>query len=209
MRLILASTSPRRREILALLGVPFDVIAPEFDERVSPHLSIEEEVLAFAVGKARSVGSKNSHSLVIGSDTMISLGGDKIGKPADRDDAARILRALAAKTHEIYTSVAILDGCGGPGMQTVEQVSVAMRPYTEKEIERYLCCDESDDKAGAYSIQGQGASLIKSMTGDYLAAVGMPLKSIADYLKSRQVAVLLDVERFYADKAYLNWRMFA
>ncbi len=201
MRLILASTSPRRREILASLGVPFEVIAPEFDERVSRHLSIEEEVLAFAVGKARSVSSKNPHSLVIGGDTMISLDGEKIGKPVDRDDAARILRALAGKTHEIYTSLAILDGFGGPGMRTVEKVSVTMRPYTEIEIERYLCCDESHDKAGAYSIQGQGSRLVESISGDYFAAVGMSLKPIADYFAQRGITVRLDDVKLYADKS--------
>jgi septum formation protein len=209
MRLILASTSPRRREILALLGVSFERIAPEFDERISAHLSIEQEVLDFAVGKARSVAGKNPHSLVIGSDTMISLDGDKIGKPTDRDDAARILRALAGKTHEIYTSVAILDGCGGSGMRTVEKVLVTMRGYAEKEIERYLCCDESHDKAGAYSIQGEGSSLIESISGDYLAAVGMPLKPIADYFTRRGIIVPIDVEKLYAEKSYLNWRLFA
>lgn len=209
MRLILASTSPRRREILTLLGVPFDVIAPEFDEQVSPHLAIEEEVLAFAVGKARSVGSKNPQSLVIGGDTMISLDGKKIGKPIDQDDAARILCALAGKTHEIYTGVAILDGFGGPGMRTVGKVSVTMRPYTEKEIERYLSCDESYDKAGAYSIQGEGSGLIESMSGDYLAAVGMPLKPIADYFTRRGITVPVDCDKLYADESYLNWRLFA
>jgi septum formation protein len=208
MRLILASTSPRRREILALLGVPFDVIAPEFDERVSPHLSIEEEVLAFAVGKARSVGSKNSHSLVIGSDTMISLDGEKIGKPVDRDNAARILRVLAGKTHEIYTSLAILDGGDEAQLTTVEKVAVEMRAYTDEDIERYLICGESLDKAGAYSIQGEGSRLIKSIRGDYLAAVGMPLKPIAEYLGSRGISFLADIERLYVEKSFMNWSAF-
>jgi septum formation protein len=209
MRLILASTSPRRRAILALLGLPFDVIAPEFDEQLSAHLSIEDEVFDFAVGKARSVASKNPDSIVIGSDTMISLDGEKIGKPADRGDAARILRLLAGKTHNIYTSVAILDGTGGPGLRVVEEVRVAMRAYTEGEIERYLSANESLDKAGAYSIQGEGRKLIDSIRGDYLAAVGMPLRSIADYLESRGMSFGIDLDRLYADKIILNWHTFS
>ena len=206
MRLILASTSPRRREILALLGVPFDVIPPEFDERISSHRSIEDEVIDFAVGKAESVARHHPNSIVIGSDTMIFLDGDKIGKPMDRADAARMLRLLSGKTHRIHTSVAILDDTGGPGLRMVERVSVDMLPYTEGEIERYLACNESLDKAGAYSIQGEGRNLIAAIQGDYLAAVGMPLRPIAAYLKSRGLPFEYDVERLYQEKTFMNWR---
>jgi len=199
MRLILASTSPRRRAILALLDLPFEVIAPDFDEQLSAHLSIEREVLDFAVGKARSVAGKNPDSIVIGSDTLISLDGVKIGKPADQVDAARILRVLAGKTHKIYTSVAIVDGTGGPGLRLVEEVRVAMRDYTEGEIDRYVSSKESLDKAGAYSIQGEGRRLIDLVSGDYLAAVGMPLRPIADYLKSRGMSSRMDLDTLQAE----------
>ena len=209
MRLILASTSPRRREILALLGLPFEVIAPEFEEQVSIDSPIEREVLDFAVRKARSVMGSNPHSIVIGSDTMIDLDGVKIGKPSDRRDAAQILQSLSGKSHRIYTSVAILDDCGGDGFTAVENVLVEMRQYSDDEVEGYLSCGESHDKAGAYSIQGQGSRLIKSISGDYLAAVGMPLKPIADYLKSRGVAIPVDVDKLYSARSYLNWREFA
>ena len=207
MRLVLASTSPRRRQILALLGVPFEVIAPEFEERISAHLPADQEVLGFALGKAQSVATKYPESIVIGSDTMIELSGEKIGKPADREDARRILRALSGKTHRIFTSVALVDS-GERGIMNVETVSVEMRRYTEEEIENYLRSGESDDKAGAYSIQGQGSDLIKSICGDYLAAVGMPLRRIALYLKSRGLAVA-DIEKVYAEKSFMNWRRFA
>ena len=209
MRLILASTSPRRREILALLGLPFEVIDPEFDEITSEHLSIEDEVVDFAGAKARSVATKNPRSIVIGSDTMISVDGHKIGKPNDIDDARRILRALAGRTHRICTGVVIFDGTEGPGLQLVETVSVEMREYTEKEIDRYLSLGESLDKAGAYSIQGEGRKLIASIRGDYLAAVGMPLRAIADYLESRGVFFDLDVDKLYAEKLMLNWHSFS
>ena len=189
MRLILASTSPRRREILGLLGRPFEVIAPEFDERISTHLSIGEEVLQFAVGKARSVAAKHPESIVIGSDTMIQLDGEKIGKPLDAADARRILRLLSGKAHKIYTSVAIIDGIGGPGLTRIETVVLKMRELSADEIESYVATGESLDKAGAYSIQGQGRNLIAAMEGDYLAAVGMPLKPIAGYLKDVDYAL--------------------
>ncbi|MGE5818494.1 MAG: Maf family protein, partial [Deltaproteobacteria bacterium] len=124
MRLILASTSPRRREILGLLGVPFDVIAPDFDEVVSDNRPVGDEVLAFARGKAAIVARNHPGSIVIGSDTMILLAGNKIGKPNGMEDARKMLRALSGETHVIFTSVAIIDGTGGPGLATVQEVSV-------------------------------------------------------------------------------------
>lgn len=207
MGLILASTSPRRREILGLLGLPFEVIAPDFDETVSPHLSIEDEVLDFAVGKASSVARDHGDALVIGSDTMISLDGAKIGKPVDEDDARRILRSLSGRSHEIYTSVAIVDGAG-PGLRRVAKVSVDMRAYDEGAIADYLARGESMDKAGAYSIQGQGSRLIERIDGDFLAAVGMPLRPIAVYLRQRQMVPPVDIDEIYRARKFLNWRQF-
>jgi septum formation protein len=208
MNLILASTSPRRREILALLGLPFEVIAPRFDEHTSLHLPIEDEVLEFALGKAESVAGDHPRSIVLGSDTMILINGTKVGKPDGIADAKQILRSLSGKTHRILTSVAIIDSCGGPGLRIVDEVSVRMRDYSDKEIEHYLSHNESLDKAGAYSIQGEGRALIESIDGDYLAAVGLPLKPIADYLKSRGISVPLDVEKLYSEKSFLNWQSF-
>ncbi|MEK6563146.1 MAG: Maf family protein [Candidatus Binatota bacterium] len=208
MRLILASTSPRRREILALLGLPFEVIAPGFDELASSDRPVEDEVLDFALGKAASVARDNPNSIVIGSDTMILINAKKVGKPDGIAEAKQILRSLSGKTHRIFTSVAIVDGSGGPGLRIVEEVSVRMRDYSEKEIEDYLSCNESLDKAGAYSIQGRGRALIESIDGDYLTAVGLPLKPIADYLKSRGISVSVNIEKLYADKAFLNWQSF-
>jgi septum formation protein len=208
MRLILASTSPRRREILALLDLPFEVIDPEFDELATSNRPIEEEVLDFALGKAKSVAGDNPESIVIGSDTMILLNGTKIGKPNGIGDAKRILRSLSGKTHHIFTSVAIVDGLGGPGLRRVEEVSVTMSDYSEGEIERYVQHNESLDKAGAYSIQGEGRALIKTMRGDYLAAMGLPLRLVADYLKTRGISIPLDIEKLYTDKSFRNWRSF-
>lgn len=207
MQLILASTSPRRREILALLGLPFQVIAPQFDETVSAHLSIEDEVLDFAIGKAKSVAVRHPEAMVIGSDTMIFLNGAKIGKPVDLADAKRILRTLSGKSHVIYTSLAIIDG-GGPGLAMMAKVAVAMHSLDDLAIERYLACNESMDKAGAYSIQGEGSQLIAAIEGDFLAAVGLPLRPIAEYLRRRHVRLPVDVDKLYAEKTFLNWRQF-
>ena len=208
MRLILASTSPRRREILALLGLPFDMIAPDFAETVSDHQPLVDEVMDFAKGKAAAVAQNEPDSIVVGGDTMILLEGKKIGKPNGLEDARDILRALAGKIHRIFTSVAIIDGTGGPGLATMAEVSVKMRPYPEAVIEGYLAQRESLDKAGAYSIQGHGRALIESIRGDYLAAVGLPLRPIAEYLKSRNTQIPVDVNRIYAEKSFQNWSSF-
>ncbi len=208
MRLILASTSPRRREILGLLGIPFDTVAPDFEEIISPSRPIKEEVLDFALEKARSVARNRRDGVVVGSDTMILLGGEKIGKPADAADARRMLRAFAGRTHRIYTSAAIVDP-DGPGLAVVEEVEVRMRDYSERDIDAYLACGESLDKAGAYSIQGRGRELIASIEGDYLAAVGLPLRPIAGYLARRGfAAAAVEVEKIYAEKSYRNWACF-
>jgi septum formation protein len=206
MRLILASTSPRRREILGLLGLPFEVIAPQFEEVIVSRRSIEKEVMQFAAGKAKSVAVTNPASIVIGSDTMIFLGGKKFGKPTDAENARRMLRALSGKVHQIFTSVAIVDGCGGPGLECVARVAVKMRRFSDAAIDSYLEHGESYDKAGAYSIQGQGGRLIDSIEGDYLAAVGMPLMPIARYLREQGHALPLDVEKLYDEKRFMSWR---
>jgi septum formation protein len=208
MRIILASTSPRRREILALLGLPFEVIAPEFDEHPLSDRAVEHEVLNFALGKAQSVARQHPGSVVVGSDTMILINSTKIGKPEGTGDAKRILRLLSGKTHRIFTSVAILDSLGGPGLRIVDEVAVKMRNYSQEEIEHYLLLNESLDKAGGYSIQGEGRGLIESIRGDYLTAVGLPLKPVADYLRSRGVQGLTNVDKLYSDRSFLNWKSF-
>jgi septum formation protein len=208
MRLILASTSPRRREILSLLGVQFETLDPPFEEIVSETRPIAHEVLDFAAGKALSVAAAHHGAVVIGSDTMISVSGKKLGKPKDLADAKRMLRELGGKSHTIYTAVAIVDGTGGPGLRVVEEVRVRMRRYSDEEIDDYLDSGESLDKAGAYSIQGEGSRLIESIDGDYLAAVGLPLRPIATYLKSRRIDISVDVDALYRERTYRNWIRF-
>ena len=209
MRLILASSSPRRKEILNLLGIPFQVIMPQFDEILTQHRAIADEVRDFALGKAQSVAKNRPQSIVIGSDTMISLEAEKIGKPVNIEHARDILRSLSGNVHRIYTSIVIIDGLGGAGLSVVEEVRVTMRRFSEDEINDYLARGESLDKAGAYSIQGYGRDLIEAIDGDYLAAVGLPLLPIADYLRSRDMAFTGNIDALYRDKAFLNWASFS
>lgn len=206
MRIILASTSPRRRDILSLLGLPFEVRDPDFQETTRDHLTPEDEALELALGKARSIAGGEADALVVGGDTLIALDHEKIGKPADPDDAESILRRLSGRTHRILTGVALIDSTTRREETHLERVDVRMRPSTDGEIAGYVARGESMDKAGAYSIQGEGHRLIESMRGDYLAAVGLPLRPIAGYLRRLGIAVPADVDGLYRERSLWTWR---
>ncbi len=208
MRIILASTSPRRRDILALLGVPFEVCAPDFVETTRAHLTPEAEALELATGKARAVARTEHAALVIGGDTLIALDGEKIGKPESTEHAAAILRRFSGRHHRIVTALALVDGATGRDTTHIECVDVRMHPFTDADIDAYLARGESMDKAGAYSIQGDGHRLIERIDGDYLAAVGMPLRPIAQYLRNAGAEIALDMERLYAERSLWTWSRF-
>ncbi len=208
MRIILASTSPRRRDILALLGVPFEVRAPDFVETTRAHLTPEAEALELATGKARAVARTEHTALVIGGDTLIALDGEKIGKPENTDHAAAILRRFSGRDHRILTALALIDGATGCETTHLECVGVRMHPFTEADIDAYLTRGESMDKAGAYSIQGDGHRLIERINGDYLAAVGMPLRPIAQYLRNAGAEIPLDIEKLYGERSLWTWSRF-
>ncbi len=204
MRLILASTSQRRRSILSLLGLPFEVISPKFEEELHSSRPLDLEVQTFALEKAKSIAREAPHSIIIGSDTMILMGRIKIGKPIDLEDARKILRSLSGKTHQILTGLAIVNTENAEEVQHLERIDVVMRDYSNHEIEDYLSLGESMDKAGAYSIQGKGRSLIQSIRGDYLSAVGLPLKAVSDYLKQQGMKISIDEKQVFSEK--LIWK---
>ncbi len=182
-RLILASTSPRRRELMALLELPFECHAPNFEETSDPALSPAEEAMEFARAKAASLLAEFPDALLIGSDTLIALDGRKIGKPRDPEDAVSILETLSGKIHQIFTAVAVLDAATGKWAGALSQVTVVMRASTEAERRAYVATGEPLDKAGAYAIQGAGRHLIVATEGDYYAAVGLPLHELAEALR--------------------------
>ncbi len=208
MRLILASTSPRRHELLTLLGLPFEAIAPPFIEDVQSHVSAEQQAIAFAAGKARSCLSICPDALILGSDTLISLDREVMGKPANVAHAEAMLRRLAGRTHRIVTAVAL----AGPDPEACEvrlsTVLVRMKPLDAAALAAYLRTGDSLGKAGAYSIQGGGAALIERIEGDYTAAVGLPLRLVADMLQQRGMPCAVDIEQLYARTPYPNWQRF-
>lgn len=208
MRMVLASTSPRRREILGLLGLPFEVVPPRFREISDSSRSIEQEVLDFSAGKAASVARRIPDALIIGSDTLIRLGEKRIGKPSSRSHAVEILQQLAGREHDIFTGVAVIHAVQGIHWTHVERIRVRMRTYSRDEARRYVDTEEPLDKAGAYSIQGIGHKLIATISGDYLGAVGLPLRPIARYLEHLGVVMPHNVESLYEKKAFRNWPLF-
>ena len=209
MPIILASTSPRRRELLALLGIPFDVKSPIFEERLVADRLAVEQVQFFACGKAQSVASQEPEAIVLGSDTVIELDHDVIGKPVDLTDARAMLRRLAGRDHRVHTAVAVV--CSARVIDTValSTTVVRMKPFDELAHERYLAIGESLGKAGAYSIQGEGGSLIDSIDGDFPNVVGLPLRLVAQLLMQIGVSMPVDLDELYAMKPYPNWARFS
>lgn len=186
MRLILASTSPRRRELLSRLGVPFEVIPPRYDEVGNPDEPAEEQAARFALGKARSVASPDA--VVIGSDTLVVVDHTILGKPTDRADAQRMLTLLQGRTHRVVTAVALL-APGHPDEVLVDVASVRMRPAGPDDIQAYVETGEPMDKAGAYAAQGQGARFIEAIDGDPTTVIGLPIQLVAEALQRFGIAV--------------------
>ncbi len=164
--LILASTSPQRRAILEQLRIPFDIVAPRYAEEqgVDP--------VQHARGKARSVADEAGGRLVLGVDTEVSCGGRLFGKPGDAEDAAEMLNALSGQTHEVISGLCLVT----PGWEETgrEVTRVMFRTLTPRDVAAYVASGEWDSRAGAYAIQGLGASLVERIEGDYLNVVGLP-----------------------------------
>ena len=206
MTLVLASTSPRRYQILALLELPFLIVPPECREVISGTRPPAEEALYQARQKAASLVSGFPEAVILGSDTLINLDGHIIGKPSGSNEARAILRRLRGRSHDVVTAVSILHQ--GKTVDAVETVRVGIRDFTDAELDAYLATGDSLDKAGAYSIQGAGRDLVASLDGDYLAVVGLPLRAVAEGLAKLGRPVTVAVDRLYRERAVFNWRTF-
>lgn len=175
-RLILASASPRREALLRQLGVAFTVVPSDLAEQM-PAGPPEESARALALAKARAVAGRIGSGVVLAADTVVVLGGSVLGKPADRDDARRMLRALCGRTHEVITGVALVEVPDRRESSAAVVTRVRMVQYGEEEIEAYLATREPLDKAGAYAIQGVGSRLVAHVDGCYTNVVGLPLST--------------------------------
>ena len=209
MTLILASTSPRRRELLALLGIPFNVKVPSFEERLVVDCPAIEQVQSFAQGKAQSVARQEPAAIVLGSDTVIELNHHVLGKPDDLAEARAMLRRLAGRDHYVRTAVALVCSARAIDVVALSTAIVRMKPFDERRHERYLATGESLGKAGAYSIHGEGGDLVDSIDGDFPTVVGLPLRLIAQLFMQAGVSVPVDLDELYAIKPYANWARFS
>ena len=208
MRLVLASTSPRRRELLSLLGIPFEVRNPICEERLVPGRSADDLAAHFAKSKADSVAQQDPDALVLASDTLIQLDGEVLGKPGDVAEARAMLRQMAGREHRVQTAVSL--ACLARRIE-ITQVSVAcvrMKSFDAEAHARYLATLDSLGKAGAYSIQGPGAELVERLEGDFTTVVGFPLRLVVRLLAQAGVTVPVDVEALYVLKPYGNWARF-
>ena len=179
MRVILASASPRRRELLSLLLEEFDCCSADIDETPIADELPEDYVLRMAVEKASAV--KNERGVIIGSDTVVVLSGNILQKPASVEDARGMLSALSGQTHQVMTAVAIM--IDAELMTTVSTTEVTFAPLEKSLIEAYLGTDEPWDKAGAYGIQGLAGSFVRSIDGSYSSVVGLPLYETRELLE--------------------------
>lgn len=181
MSIILASASPRRRELLEMMGLEFQVM-PAKDELDARGLAPEEAVAKIALGKALEVAAKcRKEDVVIAADTLVCIDGVLLGKPENREEAFKMLKMLSGKEHQVYTGVAVAHN--GKSISDAEMTKVRFCEMTDDDVWGYISTGEPMDKAGAYGIQGKGAVFIEGIAGDYFNVMGLPLHKLHCMLK--------------------------
>lgn len=195
-RIILASTSPRRQELIASLRIPFDIVPSEADEDTPAEWSPDRIVESLALRKAEAVRRKlntdQSSGIIVGSDTVVVLEDLVLGKPVDHDDAVRMLTMLQGRAHRVFTGVACIDLASGAVKVSHRETKVSMKRLSPDAVKAYARSGEPMDKAGAYAIQGLGATLIEGIEGDYFNVVGLPLSLLSDMLSEMGMDVLTE-----------------
>lgn len=182
MKVILASKSPRRKELLSLLDLNFEVLTADIDETINPDIPICDEVARLSLEKARAVSRLVKYDdVIISADTVVELDGKVFGKPKDEAEAAFMLKALSNNTHRVLTGITVMQG--GQIKTRVVTTCVTFRLITEKEICDYIATGEPMDKAGAYGIQGRASKFVSRIEGDYFSVVGLPVCALSEMLK--------------------------
>ncbi len=182
IELVLASGSPRRRELLTRRGMPFSIRPTDVDETPRAGESPREMVERLALAKARAAARPGE--VALGADTVVALGEQVLGKPRDEAEARRMLQKLSGRTHEVWTGVAVFDRRAGVERvhRRAVRTAVTFRVLSESEIADYVASDEPSDKAGAYAIQGGAAAFVEQLEGDYDNVVGLPLTAVEEML---------------------------
>lgn len=183
MKLILASGSPRRRELLASIGIDFEIIKSDVPEVRAAGESPEEYVARLSREKAAAVAQQHPDRWIVAADTTVYLGDELLEKPADADDARRMLATIAGRTHTVYTAVTVMNAGRGYGDTRIAETEVRMAAMSPREIDWYAKSGEGLDKAGAYAAQGIGAMFIDSIHGSYTNVVGLPLALLVRMLE--------------------------
>lgn len=183
-KLILASASPRRRQLLKEAGLKFEAVKSEFDENNNANLSPIKLVLNHAIGKARNVLPKYTKGVIIGADTVVVLGDEIIGKPKDKLDARKILKKLSGKTHKVITGFALIDAKSKNMISKTVVTKVTFKKLGDAQISDYLNNSEYLDKAGAYAFQGEAKKFIERIIGSESNVIGLPMKEFLSELKS-------------------------
>lgn len=175
-KIILASASPRRKELMELAGYDFEVICADIVEVVPEEAMPQEVVMSLALQKAQAVAAEHKDAVVIGSDTVVALDGKILGKPRSEQEAYEMLRSLSGRTHKVFTGVAIV--CGGKVKNFFDETDVEFYSLGDDEIKKYVATGEPTDKAGAYGIQGKGSVLVKRINGDFFSVMGLPIAKL-------------------------------
>jgi septum formation protein len=192
--LILASSSPRRQELIRSLGLPYEVISSNADESVDEKLSPAEIVEVLALRKAKAVREfiqpAGKAGIVIGSDTIVVHEGQILGKPSNTMDSQRMLSLLQGNTHQVYSGIACIDSMTGHIQVSHRVTNVTMKRLSDEQINRYIATGEPSDKAGSYAIQGLGATIVEGIEGDYFNVVGLSLSLLSDLLETYGIQIV-------------------
>ncbi len=180
MRVILASQSPRRRELLTLIGIKHEVMPADIDESLLPGELPAPHAERLARAKAHAIAERQPGAVVIAADTIVVVDGDVLGKPRDTADAHAMLKRLSGRTHTVLTAIAVARESHTES--AVESVDVTFRALSDSEISAYIATGEPMDKAGAYGIQGYGATIVERVNGDYFSVMGLGLRRLVDLL---------------------------
>ncbi len=189
-KIILASASPRRKQLLKQLGLDFEVIPSNVEEVLNPRLKPRHQVEELALQKAQAVATQFEDAIIIGADTLVALGDDILGKPKDVNDAKRMLKKLRGRQHSVFTGFVLIDTVSKRTLVKSIETKVWFRKLSPQEISQYIEKEKPMDKAGAYAIQGLGSLFVEKIEGDFFGAVGMPLFTLARELKKLGVDVL-------------------
>jgi len=188
--IILASASPRRKELMALAGLTFRTAVSSYQEDMGLNMPPRRLSRFLALEKAKEVASRHAGALIIAADTFIYFRGHVLGKPKSAADAARMLRRLSGRSHTVITGFSIIDTVSGKKLSRSVETRVWFRRLTQREIAAYVASGEPMDKAGAYAIQGLGSVIVSKIEGDYFNVIGLPLSALIAALKEFGIRVL-------------------